>query len=558
MTQEQALNILKSGQNVFLTGSAGAGKTYVLNQYIQYLKERKVNVATTASTGIAATHMNGMTIHAWSGIGVRNFITEKDLKNLETKAYLKKQLQNAKVLIIDEISMLHKAQIEMVNTVLKHFKDPFLPFGGVQVIFSGDFFQLPPVGEEHSKHKFAFMAPAWVEANLAICYLTQQYRQSDQTLNNILNEIRDGVITDHSTRLLMGAQHHAVEDDNLTKLYTHNLDVNSINLQALNALSTPTKNFKASVKGNEKLLEAFKKSVPAGEHMQLKVGAKVMFVKNNPEVGYVNGSMGEVVRFDEIGIPVVKLLDGREIIASPEKWSIEDDTGKALAEYNQIPLRLAWAITVHKSQGMTLDAAEVDLSKTFERGQGYVALSRLKDLKNLKLLGFNQTALEVDGLAMKADQRFRELSSEAEVQFADQQALLTEAKSFIRKVDGLTSERDIQKQKEKIQRKKQKKNTYQITAELVEQNYSISQIADQRGMTEGTIIGHLIQIKNLYPKVDISGYAPKKADLTKIKKAVDLYRQEYGMEEAVKLSMIKSMCKHKFDFNQIKLALIFI
>src|SRR5690606_6622427 len=157
MHQSKALAILKSGRNVFLTGSAGAGKTYVLNQYIQYLKEHKIPVAITASTGIAATHMNGQTIHSWSGIGIKDDISIRQLSNLKEKKYFRDKMDNVKVLIIDEISMLHRNQLELVNRVLKFFKENEMAFGGIQVIFSGDFFQLPPIGneEESSRQKFA-------------------------------------------------------------------------------------------------------------------------------------------------------------------------------------------------------------------------------------------------------------------------------------------------------------------------------------------------------------------------------------------------------------------
>ena len=272
MNQALALNILKSGKNVFLTGSAGAGKTHVLNQYIKYLKARKVPVAVTASTGIAATHMNGMTIHSWSGIGIKSKITRSGLVALETKKYLKKNLDKVKVLIIDEISMLHKVQIELVNTVLKHFKNSAEAFGGIQVVLSGDFFQLPPIGDEAAKEKFAFMAPAWVEAGLTVCYLTEQYRQSDNELNHILNEIRSGRISEYSIKRLVSSQDTVLDNNwDPTKLFTHNVDVDRINNKHLRELEGRSKNFTATTKGNEKILETFKKSVQASEYIELKM-----------------------------------------------------------------------------------------------------------------------------------------------------------------------------------------------------------------------------------------------------------------------------------------------
>ncbi|MFT7113323.1 MAG: DNA replication protein DnaC, partial [Candidatus Azotimanducaceae bacterium] len=172
MLQDKALAILKSGANVFLTGSAGTGKTYVLNAYIAYLKARKVPVAVTASTGIAATHINGMTIHTWSGIGIKSEMQEHDFQALLGKKYLKDNLNNVRVLIVDEISMLHRKQFELVDQVLRRFKSVDAPFGGIQVVVSGDFFQLPPIGNnnEQNREKFAFMSQAWVQAQMNVCY----------------------------------------------------------------------------------------------------------------------------------------------------------------------------------------------------------------------------------------------------------------------------------------------------------------------------------------------------------------------------------------------------
>ena len=237
MKQETALKLLKAGENVFLTGSAGAGKTYTLNQYINYLKARKVAVAITASTGIAATHMNGMTIHTWAGIGIKDFLSEEDLKRMKERKYLKEHLENAQVLIIDEISMLHAKQLNLVNQVLKYFKESDEAFGGIQVIVAGDFFQLPPVGknDERNRDKFCFMSDAWVEAKFRVCYLTEQHRQGNDYLNDILNAIRAQAIR-HEHRTALQATRHQEIGDTYTRLYTHNMDVDSINFKHLNEI----------------------------------------------------------------------------------------------------------------------------------------------------------------------------------------------------------------------------------------------------------------------------------------------------------------------------------
>ena len=566
MKQATALTLLKSGRNVFLTGSAGAGKTYVLNQYIQYLRERNVPVAVTASTGIAATHMNGMTIHAWAGIGIKDALTSSDLQNMKAKKYLKDKLENAKVLIIDEVSMLHKKQLELVNTVLKFFKDPTLPFGGVQVIFSGDFFQLPPVGNhsETSRDKFAFMAKAWVEAQLAVCYLTEQHRQEDNELNNILNEIRKGQVSDTSIALLQQASKTVLNTTKEPpKLYSHNRDVNMLNITRLRDLEGISKLYQARTKGNAKLLEVLKKSVRAEAQLELKKGAKVMFVKNNYEAGYINGTLGEVIDYSEEKLPIVKLLDGNQMTVVQDEWAIEDDKGNALASFSQLPLRLAWAITVHKSQGMTLEAAEVDLSKSFEKGQGYVALSRLKNLKGLKLTGFNSTALEVDNLAFRADKRFQELSAEEEGRF-QQLAIDKMAVAFIRACGGITDPKAIKRFKNKKKEKKlPKQSTFTITKDYILKGLSIEEIAEERGLSEGTIMGHFEKIKTIYPEVDISKYKPEAALFRKVqiahKQILAAKDPEKVREDgSVSLKALFDAMNQEVSYSEIKLAMVFV
>ena len=558
MTQSKALAILKSGRNVFLTGSAGAGKTYVLNQYIQYLKEHKVPVAVTASTGIAATHMNGMTIHSWAGIGIREHLSLQHLSNLKKRKYFRDKMDKVKVLVIDEISMLHRNQLDLVNQVLKFFKENELAFGGVQVVFSGDFFQLPPIGNEWetAREKFAFMSTAWLEAEPVICYLTEQHRQESNELNMILNEIRQGNVSENSISLLeTRLEFHPDEGEQETKLFTHNSDVDRINKMYLEQIGGASKVFKAETKGNEVLVDVLKKSVLAMENLELRRGAQVMFVKNNYEVGYVNGTMGRVTGFNSEGNPLVKTFDGELVEAKAESWAIEDETGRALASFTQIPLRLAWAITVHKSQGMTLDAAMIDLSKAFEKGQGYVALSRLRDLQGLRLRGLNQTALEVDELAQKADARFRELSAEWDFNLSEED-LQSEFRQFILSAGGSLRKSKIDKNKEKlIQKGKiEKVSTYQITKKLVLKKMTLDEIIEERGLTKGTILSHLIRISEIDSEIDLSLYKPDEKVFEKVKKFV----VENKSEEKLSLKEIYEGLDKKVTYDDIKKSMIFL
>lgn len=582
MKQTTALNILKTGANVFLTGSAGAGKTYTLNQYIHYLKARKVPVAITASTGIAATHMNGMTIHTWAGIGIKDQLDSTDLARMFERKYLRTHLDKVQVLIIDEISMLHAKQLELVNQVLQYFKGNQLPFGGIQVVVSGDFFQLPPVGkpDESNRDKFAFMSKAWVEAKFSVCYLTEQYRQDDQELNQILNEIRSESISSQSIEWLQQSRNNLLDDD-ITKLYTHNADVEQINQRFLNGLDKDGQMYTAELKGNEKMLMTLAGSVRAPEKLVLKLGAKVMFVKNNFENGYINGTLGEVVGFvsdaEHANLPKVRLRDGSHVIAAPEVWSVDNDGGKPLATFSQVPLCLAWAMTVHKSQGMTLEAAEIDLSNTFEKGQGYVALSRLKSLSGLRLLGFNRTALELDRLAIKADQRFAELSHEAESNnlALDPLELGKQYTQFIRLCGGTLDPVEIGKYEKKLQKSKgqakvmgtssakQKDSTTSQTRVLFEQGMSILQISQERELSQGTIIGHLAKIKQHDPSFDVSRIRPTDDLLAVVKPVYEQLMktkidEHFSEDGSIKLRPIFEAIGQKYGYNDIKLALIFI
>ncbi len=409
MTQHQALKILKSGVNVFLTGSAGTGKTFLLNQFVSYLKKAKIKVAVTASTGIAATHLEGRTIHSWSGIGIRKDMDEKAIKRLVKNKNLYKKIRKTKVLIIDEISMFDADRLDLVDRICKKIREPFLPFGGIQTIVCGDFFQLPPISRGQ-KPRFAYESSVWRNSDIKVCYLNKQFRQNDLEFTNILNKIRLNKAGQKELNSLKTRLYKSINSSiKPTQLYTHNINVDKINDYELSRIPKKEMTYYMTSYGNKDLVDFLKKSCLSPEELKLRVGAIVMFVKNNFDAGYVNGTLGKVIDYDDNEYPVIKIKSGRKIIASPSSWTIEEDD-KVIASIKQIPLRLAWAITVHKSQGMSLDTAEIDLSKSFECGMGYVALSRVRTLDNIKLMGINQLALKVNSEIVEKDKEFKELS----------------------------------------------------------------------------------------------------------------------------------------------------
>jgi ATP-dependent exoDNAse (exonuclease V) alpha subunit len=412
MTQQEALDILKTGSNVYLTGRAGSGKTYVLERFIDYLKFRDVSVGITASTGVAATHLSGMTLHSWTGVGIKGHLTEKQLEELQKRNYLRKRLTDVKVLIIDEVSMLSKSTFENVDRILKAFKKNDEPFGGIQVVLCGDFFQLPPIGDGEDTD-FIYKSSLWEDLDLKICYLDKPYRQRDERFLTLLDQIRSNMITKDTWQTLKEC-FLARQQGNVipAKLYTHNDHADEVNARELAKIPGIPKAYIMTAKGHENFVHLLKKSCLAPEKLVLKKGAQVMFVKNNVSEGFVNGTMGKVIDFTERErFPIVETFDGLKIKAMPESWEIEED-GEVMASITQIPLRLAWGITIHKSQGMTLDAAEIDLGKSFVTGLGYVALTRVRNLEGIKLKSINRTALSVNEEVIEVDRKLQEMSEE--------------------------------------------------------------------------------------------------------------------------------------------------
>jgi ATP-dependent DNA helicase PIF1 len=428
MTQSEALNILKTGANVFLTGEPGAGKTHTINNFVNYLRDHEIDPAITASTGIAATHIGGMTIHSWSGIGIKNHLDKYDLDKIATSEYISKRVRRTKVLIIDEVSMLSTNTLEMVDLVCREINQSDEPFGGIQIVLVGDFFQLPPVikkdfgklrqisltEELEGGGVFAYEAGVWERARLVVCYLDEQHRQDDADFLGVLSAIRADDVSEMHMDHINSRQIEAEDfPENVTKLFSHNVDVDRVNNTELAKIDEEARIFRMMGSGSDKLVETLKKGCLSPENLELKIGAVVMCTKNNQKEHFVNGTLGVVTSFNEFnGNPIIKTNSGRTITIESMDWSVEEN-GKVRAQISQVPLRLAWAMTVHKSQGMSLDAAVMDLSQVFEFGQGYVALSRVRRLSGLYLLGINEHALKVHPEILKKDVDFKNRSAEA-------------------------------------------------------------------------------------------------------------------------------------------------
>ena len=578
MEQKTALNILKLGKNVFITGAAGTGKTHLLGDFIEYLEIRDIKPTIVAPTGIAASHLGGQTIHSFFGLGIREIVDEVFIDKLLAKKFLKNRFNKLKVLIIDEISMVSPELFSSIDMILKAFKFPMLPFGGVQVILSGDFFQLPPISKEFRDKRFAWQSPIWKELDFRTCYLQKKFRQDDNKLITILDDIRSGVITESTHNLLASVYNRDLDIGfKPTRLYTHNVDVDRINSRELDTLDETEKIFEYTSKGVKQHIEKIFKSSLVLEKLALKKGAVVIFIKNNLDKNYINGTTGVVTGFTkEDSLPIVKVTSGIKIIADFEDWSIDNDDGTVLAKVTQIPLRLAWAITIHKSQGMSLDSAEIDLSRTFEVGQGYVALSRIKNIEGLKLIGLNEMALKVDPLILKIDDRIKMASDRAknEVEEIPEHMMNHKFFKYIKELGGderVKSKSEIKTDMDQridlfvanLEKSSTKISTYDKTENLIEESSSIEELAKNRNLTKGTIVKHLVTLKKRGKNLNIDKFKPTSQDFRDIEKTVEDIKfkndkDDFTDDKRVKSNAIFQTLNGKIGFDKIKEAMLFI
>lgn len=438
MLQSEAMTILNAGANVFLTGAPGAGKTYVLNEFIRNARAEGASVAVTASTGIASTHINGQTIHSWSGIGVATALTEPLLKLIRSRR--RRKIQDTDILVIDEVSMLHAWLFDMVDQVCRIIRRDPRPFGGMQVVLSGDFFQLPPVSVSGRNNDVIAPAPefvaareryakagrnpegfvteslVWPELNPTVCYLTEQHRQDTGELLTVLTDIRQGRVDDGDRMALasrLGLE--PVAGEVAVHLFPVNRQADGLNDLRLAQIEDDEHGFYAESAGPVNLVDRLKKNMLAPEYLVLKTGAAVMALRNDADHQYVNGSIGTVRGFapeSKGGWPIVEFENGNIVTMKQASWEMMDGE-TVLASVKQVPLRCAWAITIHKSQGMTLDRAVMDLRRTFAPGMGYVALSRVENLDGLYLGGINDRAFLVSPDAVMLDSILRRRSDAA-------------------------------------------------------------------------------------------------------------------------------------------------
>jgi len=388
--QQAAFDAAVAGENLFITGPGGTGKTEVVNRIITGLRSSGKTVAVTASTGIAAIRLSGCTIHSWLGTGIlknpgelKKALADHELYNAKK---IEQRMKDADVLVVDEVSMLSGDFLSMMDSWIKSCRKVSLKrFGGLQVIFTGDFLQLPPVEKrgDRFEYRYAFESPAWKALKPAPIALRHVFRQDDEEFIGYLSKLRKGQVDEKMLTYFNARVDAKLEDP--TRLYARNDRVYSVNYAYLQQLPGEKREYEADIDSeDDRWAEKIVKDCIADYIVELKVNAPVLFLRNNREAGYINGERGTVVEMAD-GKVTVRKETGHVVEARPETWELRDADQKVRATLTQIPLKLAWAMTIHKSQGMTLSRMECDVAECFAPGQTYVALSRAKSIDGLAL-----------------------------------------------------------------------------------------------------------------------------------------------------------------------------
>lgn len=428
---ERERKIIRSallGNNIFLHGAGGVGKTVILQEIKKRLLADNRKVAVTATTGAAAINVGGGTLHRFAGIGLGKDSSDKLLDRVKTKSGARKRWLNTHVLIIDEVSMLGAELFDKINYVAQKIRENQKPMGGIQVIFSGDLLQLPPIND-----KWIFESETWPTLDLKTYSLNIPKRYSEKDYFEMLLRFRQGVPTKHDLSILEQRHQEYLKVKNEIKkwdikptiLYSKRDDVDYYNETELEKLDTPEFEFEAyddfqftrkmTKEQKEYYIKILNDAIPA--KITLKVGAQVMLKKNlDTESKLVNGSRGVVVDINpELGDVKVKFQNGVTTTITTEMWEIEDDN--MLIIRTQIPLVLAWSYTIHKAQGATLDCAIADLGRSvFAYSQGYVALSRVRDLNNLYLTDFDKFSIRADPTALEYVRSIKDADFEDEIE----------------------------------------------------------------------------------------------------------------------------------------------
>jgi ATP-dependent DNA helicase PIF1 len=522
--QTKALDVLQREGNVFLTGAAGTGKSFLLDQYLR--GKGLDDFPIVASTGAAAVIVGGRTFHSFFGLGIMEGGPQMAVDNALRSRRVRNRLQRASCVIIDEVSMLSGSTLMAAEAVAQRARERSEPWGGLRIIVVGDFAQLPPVTSGQQKD-WGFLHPVWEKSDFEPALLTTVMRTQDTDFLDILNFIRDGVVNDRVHQFL---ERHIFTDNtslDATRLYPHRAKADEYNWHRLQALLGKEYAVQTEYAGDEKYLERAKKSLPIPDTLLLKVGALIMMRRNDVsgENKFVNGSLGHVQGVEE-DVLHVRLFTGEDIEVAKYKFSVLDGDGHDVMSAWNFPVSLAWATTIHKAQGATLDRMIVDLHQLWEPGQAYVALSRVRSADGLFIERWSKESIRADALVTSF---YDSLS--------DRASRYTPRPFFNVTKQTEESPRSSLTMSERIA----------MTRSLLQERKDLAFIATQCGMTVGTVLKYI-------EKLIGQGTVPSISYLVENTKYVDKIRALYEERGLQSMREAFDAFEGKISYDDLKLV----
>lgn len=392
--QEKALKLLETKtDNIFLTGRAGTGKSFLIRYFLKNKDPQTFPVV--ASTGAAAIVVGGRTFHSFFGLGIMEGGFQKTVDRALKDRRVVKRLRKIIGFILDEISMVPGPALKAAETICRLARKNHLPWGGTRVVAVGDFAQLPPVTRATEEREWAFLDESWQKSDFVPLLLETVMRSEDKDYVHILNLVRDGTVNADVKSYLDSRTNPNPGKINATHLFPHREKAEKFNLERLSEIKKQPHQFPTAYSGNDRFVEQLKKQAPIPEILQIKESAMVMLRMNDPYLKYVNGSLGTVLKIKDDSLEI-RLKNGRSIDIEPARFSMLDANGNEVATATNFPITLAYGSTIHKAQGATLDGMVCDLRRLWEPGQAYVALSRLRRGDDLVLTGWDESSIRVD------------------------------------------------------------------------------------------------------------------------------------------------------------------
>jgi ATP-dependent exoDNAse (exonuclease V) alpha subunit len=391
--QQTALEMCQSGENIFLTGGAGSGKSYVVREFMKEKNDKEIPIL--ASTGAAAVLLGGRTFHSFFGLGIMEGGPSATFQRIINDKKTLTRIKKVEGVIIDEISMIPGDALMVAEMIAQEARGSSLPWGGMRMIAVGDFGQLPPVTKTGQKRDWCFLNDVWRKTDFQVCHLHINQRIQDNQFLHVLDDVRQGRMTDQVKSFLQEHTKPHDEDHPGTRLFPRRDQSEEYNQKKLAEINEDEYIVDSIYLGEQKYIEILSKSAPVPQQLKLKVGCRILFLKNDVSKRWVNGTRGVLTHFEADHL-VIRKESGREVKVEKMSFSLLDADGNVKASVIQFPVNLAYATTIHKSQGATLDELWCDLGSLWEPGHAYVALSRLRDPKGLHIVRWNTKSFITD------------------------------------------------------------------------------------------------------------------------------------------------------------------